>query len=633
MHISDTSVAPGRDTAVAGPEDTAPTALRALAAEIGRLLGLLDDAELQWAPLIARVDDHHLPGAINLVHYWAVRQRDLRGLQHRLAAYGLSSLGRSEAHVRPTLQAIAAAVESLAGRGGEPREPVIGFAEGPRRLREQAVDLLGPDHPDRRTRIMVTLPTEAATDAALVRAMVDAGMDLARVNCAHDGPEVWAAMIGHVRAASAAAGRECRVAMDLAGPKLRTGPLTDGPRVVRVRPRRDRLGRVLARGYCWLTAEDDPRPAPVAGTVVVPVPGTWLGTLAAADTVRLVDARGSRRRLRVTEVSTDGTLASVDRTTYLASGTGLHVRGGGTTRVGALAPLEQYLTLRRGDRLVLTRDCTPAPVTPAELRIGCTLPEAFGHVRSGQTVHLDDGRISGTVTATGVDRFTVTVTAAADDGSRLRAEKGVNLPDTVLPVSALTDTDRAALPFVSARADIVELSFIRGPVDVEQLLAALDDLGDDTLGVVLKIETALAFQDLPAIVLTLMRRPRVGVMIARGDLAAECGYERLAELQEEILWLCEAAHVPAIWATQVLDQLARSGLPSRAEITDAAMGARAECVMLNKGPHILDAVTSLADILRRMTGHHDKKNALLRPLRSWPAAVPPPPSTAGSGSH
>ena len=59
----------------------------------------------------------------------------------------------------------------------------------------------------------------------------------------------------------------------------------------------------------------------------------------------------------------------------------------------------------------------------------------------------------------------------------------------------------------------------------------------------------------------------------------------MAEVQEEILWICEAAHVPVIWATQVLETLAKEGMPSRAEITDAAMGHRAECVMLNKGPH------------------------------------------------
>jgi hypothetical protein len=75
----------------------------------------------------------------------------------------------------------------------------------------------------------------------------------------------------------------------------------------------------------------------------------------------------------------------------------------------------------------------------------------------------------------------------------------------------------------------------------------------------------------------------------------------LAELQEEILWLCEAALLPVVWATQVLEQLAKSGLPSRAEISDAPMSERAECVMLNKGPYINDAVVAIDNILARIT--------------------------------
>jgi len=114
--------------------------------------------------------------------------------------------------------------------------------------------------------------------------------------------------------------------------------------------------------------------------------------------------------------------------------------------------------------------------------------------------------------------------------------------------------------------------------------------------------------------LTAMRAPCCGVMIARGDLVVECGFERLAEVQEEILWLCEAAHVPVIWATQVLETLAKEGRPSRAEITDAAMGLRAECVMLNKGPYVVSAVRVLDDILRRMHAHQAKKRSMLREL-------------------
>ena len=83
------------------------------------------------------------------------------------------------------------------------------------------------------------------------------------------------------------------------------------------------------------------------------------------------------------------------------------------------------------------------------------------------------------------------------------------------------------------------------------------------------------------------------------------------------MWICEAAHVPVIWATQVLDSLARKGQPSRAEITAAAMGERSECVMLNKGPQIGEAISVLDSILTRMQGHQDKKRSLLRRLRAW----------------
>jgi pyruvate kinase len=160
----------------------------------------------------------------------------------------------------------------------------------------------------------------------------------------------------------------------------------------------------------------------------------------------------------------------------------------------------------------------------------------------------------------------------------------------------------------------VELSFANSAKDVEALQKHLTSFGGRQPAIVLKIETQRGFEKLPEMLLSAMRSPSCGVMIARGDLAVECGFERLAEVQEEILWICEAAHVPVIWATQVLETLAQEGMPSRAEITDAAMGRRAECVMLNKGPYIVSAVRVLDDILRRMQAHQTKKRARLRKL-------------------
>jgi pyruvate kinase len=116
---------------------------------------------------------------------------------------------------------------------------------------------------------------------------------------------------------------------------------------------------------------------------------------------------------------------------------------------------------------------------------------------------------------------------------------------------------------------------------------------------------------LPEIIVRAASRQPLALMIARGDLALEVGYERLAELQEEVLWISEAAHVPVIWATQVLENLVKYGAPSRAEITDAAMSERAECVMLNKGPYIVEGVSLLDKVLARMDEHQRKKAARL----------------------
>ena len=131
---------------------------------------------------------------------------------------------------------------------------------------------------------------------------------------------------------------------------------------------------------------------------------------------------------------------------------------------------------------------------------------------------------------------------------------------------------------------------------------------------ILKLETRGAIRNLAALLFEALRFDSIGLMIARGDLVVELSFEKLAEMQEELLWFGEACHLPVIWATQVLDSVTHTGLATRAEITDAAMSMRAECVMLNKGPHVGTAVRMLADIIRKMEAHQYKKRSLDRPL-------------------
>jgi len=592
--------------------------------EVDSLLDRLVDAEKLWRHWITPVAPEHRPSAVNLVHYWALRQSDLRDLQQRLAAFGLSSLGRSESHVEATLRRVSAAIGAMQGRGwtSSPAD-VADIDEGTALLHRNATDLLGPAPADRAARIMVTLPSEAATDIGVTRALIDAGMRIARINCAHDDAAAWKSMAANARASAAAAGRPCVVAMDLGGPKLRTGPLQPGPKVVRVRPTRNALGQVTFGGRAWLTSAAEPAVPPEPGLVTLPVDGAWLGRRTMGDELVLHDSRGSKRRLVLVAAAPGGFVVTTAKTTYLGSGTRLEVRGAkDPVAIGELPPVEQALRLKAGDILRVTRDCEPAPVDDDQPpRIGCTLPEVFETVEVGDRILFDDGKLTGHVVAIGSDHLDARIDRPSYGVVKLRAAKGINVPDTELLISALTDKDVADLAAVSELADVVQLSFAREPDDVVRLFAELTRLGAENLGVVLKIETQQAFEHLPQLILTAMRWRRVGVMIARGDLAVESGYERMAELQEETLWLCEAARLPVIWATQVLEQLAKTGQPSRAEITDAAMSERAECVMLNKGPYIVDAVVALDDILGRMASHEYKKNALLPRLHSWHAEL------------
>lgn len=610
------------ETGLLARDDPTDRELVRLLARLDDLLSRLQTAEQEWSDWLATVAPEFHASARNVVHYWAIRQYDLRELQARLGAFGLSSLGRSEPHVEATLRLVRSAVIAMTGDTWRPPEPAaVSAEEGRELLRRRAVELLGPAPSGRETRIMVTLPSEAATDPDLVRGLVECGMDVARINCAHDDVDAWRAMARHVRHASTVTGRCCLVAMDLAGPKLRTGPIESGPRVVKLRPRRDALGHVIAPARAWLTAADGPTYPPEPDMQILPVPAQWLSRRRDGDIVALFDTRGAKRHLVLTRSDDNaaGLIATTHKTTYLAAHTLLHVEhSDDPVELGLLPAREQYLQLHRGDILHLTRDCSPTAVdTEGVPRIGCTLPEVFDNALVGEKIHFDDGRIGGEIVSVNRDMLGVRIDHAAPDGSRLGAAKGINLPDTRLPVSALTEKDIADLATVVDIADVVDMSFVQDSSDVVQLNDTLRRLGGDHLGIVLKIETRQAFERLPQLLLTAMCRPRVGVMIARGDLAVEVGYERLAELQEEILWLCEAAHLPVIWATQVLEQLAKNGLPSRAEISDAAMGERAECVMLNKGTHIDDAVVVLDDILRRMAEHHYKKTALLPQLHSW----------------
>ncbi|MCJ2186882.1 pyruvate kinase [Novosphingobium beihaiensis] len=463
----------------------------------------------RWAAWDIRGDFQ--PSAENLAAYLAFRHHDLRDLQRRLMALGLSSLGRLESRVLPTLHAVQAALAAMLGTPPPSGAAAGAFFAGEERLRSRALALLGLAAEERQAALLVTCPSEAADDPAFMDSLAQRGVEALRINCAHDGADQWLRMIAHARTAQQHSGHRFRIFMDLAGPKNRTG------------------------------------------------------------TVR----------------------ATHD-----------------TRRVFA------------GDRIAMTAPGQLQRAVPPETAFvfECLLPEVIDQARPGQRLLIDDGKIEARIDSAGHGLLVATVSRTKEKGGKLKPEKGINLPDTELHLPALTAKDREDIAFIAEHADGLSFSFVQTPDDVVMLqdaLAALPLRRETPLALVLKIETALAVQNLPDIIMRAGARNPVAIMIARGDLAIEIGFARLAEMQEEILWIAEAAQVPVIWATQVLEQLVKEGLPHRGELTDAAMAARAECVMLNKGPHLLEAIDALDPLLERMEGHIHKKTPQLRRLASW----------------
>ena len=488
--------------------DTADASTRA--AEIHAEMMALRQAILTEAFQSVTAGQTDDPAIANLGHYLALRRHDIRSLQRRLMALGLSSMGRLEGRVLPTIDAVLSALSCLVGSTENATVMPLeaDFFAGEARLEAASLALFGATPAGRRTRIMVTLPSQAADGPDLTLDLARAGMDVARINCAHDGPEAWRAMTTFVRDAAAVVGRDIKVLMDIAGPKIRTG---------------------------------------------------------------------------------------------------------------AVASVEKKARLQAGDRVRLVASGAPRVDERISFSAAVSLPEMVTRLSVGDRLRYDDGKLEAVVESLAEGEAVILIRRTKSGGTKLKPEKGINLPDTALGLSPLTAKDETDLVTVIECADLIGYSFVSRPEDIDLLdtVLARHGLQDRPLGLIAKIEQPLALTNLPELMARVRRRGPFGVMIARGDLAAEIGFERLAEMQEEILWICEAASVPCIWATQVLEDMVKEGIPTRGEMTDAAMAARAECVMLNKGPAVVEAVSLLDRLMGRMNDHIFKKTPTLRALKSW----------------
>jgi pyruvate kinase len=450
--------------------------------------------------ILKNIHPHQHHAAHNLVHYLALRNEDIRDLQYDLHIHGLSSLASAESHIRRQLQSI---LQRLGKEYAPDDLDVCTYEFGMQEIEKKSKVLFGKKPEAVAPYIMVTFDSYFAEDYDLIKNLLQSGMNVARINCAHDDEPVWLEMIGLVKKACVETGVDCKIYMDMAGPKIRTILLNKGSKKGKV--------QIEQNGLIWL-----------------------------AD-----DAKNFKK-----------------------------------------------------DDIVISPN----------------VPGIVSMLKKGERVYIDDGMIKGVVEKVAEDRVGVRIIRISSHRPQIKSGKGINFPDSEITISPLTDFDKACLPFICEHADMVGYSFVHNVSDVLGLQELLTKLSSQPPYIILKIETPEAVKNLPGLLLQGMCQEVFGVMIARGDLAVEIGFERTGEIQEEILWICEAAHVPVIWATQVLETLNKSGVATRSEITDAVHAAQAECVMINKGDHTIKVIETLRDILHRTGGHHIKKRFTFRPL-------------------
>ncbi|MGB5235984.1 MAG: pyruvate kinase [Flavobacteriaceae bacterium] len=591
---------------------------------IDRILAKMKDMEVSYSQELKQVHPIYKRSATNLIHYLALRTFNIDKLDEDLMRLGLPKISEFEGHIRHSILDLKHLINSLMGEfPEEPTPRSVSLIQSEKFIRKNTKLLFGYKSKKRKTRIMVTLPNTAADDLEFVRKLLRSGMNCARINCAHDEASIWLKMIENVKEARRLERNKCKITMDLGGPKLRTGPMTPGPKVVHIRPQRDDLGRVSTPAKLWIAPPDIPPPVNTDFQAFIPVDHILFSKIKTGNMIKFVDARGKNCRIVIDRKEGKGKWGVCSDSAYLETGTEmiLHKKkqsGKTKHRVGELLPKEQFILLHTGDLLRLHKNAEPGENAKYDedgkllsiAHVSCSLPQIIDMVKEGEPIYFDDGKIEGIIKEVGPEELIIRIIQAKDRGSKLKADKGINLPLSDLRISGLTKKDRQDLRFVASHADTVNFSFVNSSADVEDLYSQLDDLNAH-IGVILKIETQKGFENLPSILLTAMQSFPIGIMTARGDLAIETGWKNFATIQQEIMRLSTAAHIPNVWATQVLENLAKKGTPSRAEITDAALAQQAECVMLNKGYYIHKAVKMLDKILRRMQRFQRKSQLVL----------------------
>ena len=573
---------------------------------------------------------------LNLNQYMLLRKKDHTQLQEKLFNLSLSSLGRSYAHVAASVDTLYDQLISSLGGEQISEELMAEFhhlsiADAITIASHNSKALFGGKVSSKLSRqstaVMVTLPSHAAENSgALIRQLASAGINVFRLNTAHDDNQAWKEMANVIRNINS--GREStdkiKIFVDLAGPKIRTGVIQAVEHPIKI-GRNNQESEILI--HCGLGETRGEYTDPFTLEKIPAqfiVDKKFFKKIMKRDTLHIEDINHGKVTIKIHEVNEGTARGFIHKKILINKKTKLSVNKH-ESKLLNLQIQKDPIRLFVNDLLIITEqeiegrsalfDEDKKGLSPAI--IGCSLKGILISIKIGEKVFIDDGKIGLEVVENNSESLTCKVFISKAGGTLLKEEKGINFPNTYIKIPALTPNDKinalSALDF----ADSLSLSFCQSGEDVRDLQQLLQENNRLDIGIITKIETQQAVSNMPEILTQLLEWEKCGVMIARGDLAIEVGFENLAYIQEALLDICDAAHIPVIWATQVLENMMKNHLPSRAEVTDAAMSGRAECVMLNKGAFAIDTIDILKRILHDMHSISKKNRQLLKKETLW----------------
>lgn len=568
----------------------------------------------------------------NLQAYINLRSQDISDLQNELTMLGLSSLGRAQSCVINSINQDILILSKLLHKPYVQTKldaEALNYDES-KGLMLKNCEVFGKSKEKFKTKIMVTLPSEASNDPYLIADLIKNGTSVLRINTAHDDAQTWQNMAKIIKEENIKQNKDTKIYVDLAGPKNRTKniekvftPFKIGswrdPKEIEIVPL-SKTGALTKKG------EKDEFGNRLS-TIVVS--DEFFQKAKKASEIIIDDFEREKTQTYPIVLKKERVFFEANKKITIFENTTVEIEDENEDENSIMSKLYNFellprvIKLFKKQKIIITHKNILGQANFSYENksyaaiIGCSNKEIFPYVKVGDEIFIDDGKIGCKAVETNEIGIVCEVFLAKDDGTVLKEEKGINFPNTDLQIDAITPEDKNNFETIAEFADIIGISFAQTQEDIKTLQNMLKEKNKTNVAIAPKIETKTALKNLPKLLETLIKWEKFAIMIARGDLAIEVGFDNLPYIQEEILSICEAGHVPVIYATQILEGKMKNNLPSRAEVIDAATAQRADCVMLNKGPYVTDTVIVLKNILRQMHTLFQKNRQLLSACKAW----------------